>query len=86
MGQGDFGFNSLNNYLNPSINNGFNLNNALLLENLIVPVRVTDILLSDTDFDRFKNGSWNLLGAIKDRKSTRLNSSHEWISRMPSSA
>ena len=23
---------------------------------------------------------------IKDRKSTRLNSSHEWISRMPSSA
>ena len=25
-------------------------------------------------------------GAGKDRKSTRLNSSHEWISRMPSSA
>ena len=24
--------------------------------------------------------------ALKDRKSTRLNSSHEWISRMPSSA
>ena len=24
--------------------------------------------------------------AIRDRKSTRLNSSHEWISRMPSSA
>ena len=24
--------------------------------------------------------------AVKDRKSTRLNSSHEWISRMPSSA
>ena len=24
--------------------------------------------------------------AFKDRKSTRLNSSHEWISRMPSSA
>ena len=24
--------------------------------------------------------------SIKDRKSTRLNSSHEWISRMPSSA
>ena len=23
---------------------------------------------------------------IEDRKSTRLNSSHEWISRMPSSA
>ena len=25
-------------------------------------------------------------GGEKDRKSTRLNSSHEWISRMPSSA
>ena len=25
-------------------------------------------------------------GAYRDRKSTRLNSSHEWISRMPSSA
>ena len=25
-------------------------------------------------------------GLVKDRKSTRLNSSHEWISRMPSSA
>ena len=25
-------------------------------------------------------------GSGKDRKSTRLNSSHEWISRMPSSA
>ena len=27
-----------------------------------------------------------LLASILDRKSTRLNSSHEWISRMPSSA
>ena len=26
------------------------------------------------------------LPAVADRKSTRLNSSHEWISRMPSSA
>ena len=25
-------------------------------------------------------------GAVKDRKSTRLNSSHEFVSRMPSSA
>ena len=37
-------------------------------------------------------GSKNVQGAImyasmlEDRKSTRLNSSHEWISRMPSSA
>ena len=28
----------------------------------------------------------NLTLILKDRKSTRLNSSHEWISRMPSSA
>ena len=28
----------------------------------------------------------HLEGMIEDRKSTRLNSSHEWISRMPSSA
>ena len=27
-----------------------------------------------------------MVNTIKDRKSTRLNSSHEWISRMPSSA
>ena len=27
-----------------------------------------------------------VLYAMQDRKSTRLNSSHEWISRMPSSA
>ena len=47
MGQGDFGFNSLNTYLNPNINNGFNLNTALSLENLIIPVRVIDILLNE---------------------------------------
>ena len=38
-----------------------------------------------------KNAAVNLpyggaKGGIRDRKSTRLNSSHEWISRMPSSA
>ena len=27
-----------------------------------------------------------VLDELRDRKSTRLNSSHEWISRMPSSA
>ena len=34
---------------------------------------------------RFPN---NMVGTVldRDRKSTRLNSSHEWISRMPSSA
>ena len=33
-----------------------------------------------TERDRYGNVRW------RDRKSTRLNSSHEWISRMPSSA
>ena len=29
---------------------------------------------------------WRLIGSEQDRESTRLNSSHEWISRMPASA
>ena len=39
------------------------------------------VLLAPADFRRFFR-----LAADEDRKSTRLNSSHEWISRMPSSA
>ena len=37
---------------------------------------------------RFKDGArWKFeIPSVEDRKSTRLNSSHEWISRMPSSA
>ena len=41
------------------------------------------------DYDQFFNGKRDpkeMKRALKDRKSTRLNSSHEWISRMPSSA
>ena len=34
----------------------------------------------------FLHGSGPGVSAWADRKSTRLNSSHEWISRMPSSA
>ena len=30
--------------------------------------------------------AYEKVGSERDRKSTRLNSSHEWISRMPSSA
>ena len=33
-----------------------------------------------------KCGTWATAPTVVDRKSTRLNSSHEWISRMPSSA
>ena len=36
--------------------------------------------IEDTDKERVTDEY------IQDRKSTRLNSSHEWISRMPSSA
>ena len=39
---------------------------------------------------KFASGYWNVLdptnGYLADRKSTRLNSSHEFVSRMPSSA
>ena len=35
--------------------------------------------MADNPLLNFKDG-------VSDRKSTRLNSSHEWISRMPSSA
>ena len=39
-------------------------------------------------FDSAQHGAdlFDLKVPGKDRKSTRLNSSHEWISRMPSSA
>ena len=44
---------------------------------------VSETAVSGRSFlDRTGAGS----GKEKDRKSTRLNSSHEWISRMPSSA
>ena len=36
-------------------------------------------------FDYVEGGAGEEI-SYKDRKSTRLNSSHEWISRMPSSA
>ena len=34
----------------------------------------------------YKGYCFPMIGFHPDRKSTRLNSSHEWISRMPSSA
>ena len=50
-----------------------------------IPVTVTSAVITDLQSEL------NLIGTIMagsdvDRKSTRLNSSHEWISRMPSSA
>jgi hypothetical protein len=65
MGQGDFGFSSLNSSLNSNNNNGFNTSNALLLDDIIVSVRVKSIVLDETH-PRFKElGEWSALGAIE---------------------
>src|ERR1044071_9192773 len=45
-------------------------------------VQVDEYKKSDAIFD----SSYAYFSSYRDRKSTRLNSSHEWISRMPSSA
>ena len=45
---------------------------------ICLPLNALDAHLQALLLDRFDGGL--------DRKSTRLNSSHEWISRMPSSA
>ena len=45
------------------------------------------IIVPSREAGRFSSiGVDALIGCGRDRKSTRLNSSHEWISRMPSSA
>jgi hypothetical protein len=65
MGQGDFGFSSLNNNLNLSNNNGFGVSTLSNLDNLIVPARVKSIVL-DSSHPRFLNlGGWSALGAIE---------------------
>ena len=48
--------------------------------------KITGSLLCDGDCFQNKAVDGILGPRTKDRKSTRLNSSHEWISRMPSSA
>mgnify|MGYP003339494730 CR=1 FL=1 len=47
-----------------------------------------DVSLDDVCviFDCPKQSLYRWVKRYEDRKSTRLNSSHEWISRMPSSA
>jgi len=65
MGQGDFGFSSLNNNLNLSNNNGFGVSTLSKLDDLIVPARVISIVL-DSSHPRFLNlGGWSALGAIE---------------------
>ena len=53
-------------------------------EKLTPPFETSRMPLPAT-FD-FEDGTGAYAGEYTDRKSTRLNSSHEWISRMPSSA
>jgi hypothetical protein len=59
---GGYGFNSLNQNLNSSINNGFNTTTALNIANLITAVRVLSIVLDETH-PRFEG--WNTLGTIE---------------------
>ena len=51
---------------------------------------LTQIMPGELDLKAHSKGDELAVGGgfaeITDRKSTRLNSSHEWISRMPSSA
>ena len=63
------------NHLYALINNLDNIEVAILME------RIYSFSKDHTEnADEFRKENQ------KDRKSTRLNSSHEWISRMPSSA
>ena len=58
-----------------------------LLEALEEAKAVKEILDSNTDFVNFLNHPQiTKEEKMEDRKSTRLNSSHEFVSRMPSSA
>ena len=51
---------------------------------VLVDANVVGVTVSDAEHVYEANDAW--LRITGDRKSTRLNSSHEWISRMPSSA
>ena len=53
--------------------------NNIFKEILPATVEVNEYQIAD-------GGEGSLDALLTDRKSTRLNSSHEWISRMPSSA
>ena len=54
----------------------------------LTPLSIEDYDAIEAAVMETSRGRWFLseYARRKDRKSTRLNSSHEWISRMPSSA
>ena len=79
--------------LNPETNNGYYFEIIALTENNIESYLQldengnSDISISNIVFYKIKKDSAsNTAIPIKDRKSTRLNSSHSSVSRMPSSA
>ena len=53
---------------------------------MVVVAAVVLLGLKAVEFGLGPGRVWSKGGVVEDRKSTRLNSSHEWISRMPSSA
>jgi len=60
-----YGFSALNQQLNANLDNGFNVNNAIVQSYLIKAVRVLSIVL-DESHPRFKElGEWNALGVIE---------------------
>ena len=59
--------------------------NAEINENLITAI-LTLITRNGFNYKNILSAAKILRKKLIDRKSTRLNSSHEWISRMPSSA
>ena len=60
-----YGFSALNQQLNANLDNGFNVNNAIVQSYLIKAVRVLSIVL-DENHPRFKElGEWNALGVIE---------------------
>ena len=82
--------------LNPNFLSPFNLYNFLMQnEYRIVMITGLAIIMLGGEIDLSLGYQISLVGIligklltadVPDRKSTRLNSSHEWISRMPSSA
>ena len=62
-----------------------NAENPILAKKVFTDLKDQVVALSSTDVDLISGATFSAKGFI-DRKSTRLNSSHEFVSRMPSSA